>query len=172
MTIRDCGDDMRQVVDVWVPGIPVTKGSVNVNRGGRGVRPAADGMAVWADAVRKRLKGVGSPVQKTEAAMIRCRFWVPRPDGVDAYGGWWFPQARDGDKLERCVWDAVTKAGLWQDDAQVIEWAGSRRWASDVRASGVHITIYALNAEEVLHDGQPVRSSHDAYNRAMFGGAT
>lgn len=160
---------MRLVADAWVPGIPVTKGSVDVNRGGRGVRPAADGMAVWADAVRKRLKGVGSPVQQTEAAMIRCRFWVPRPDGADAYGGWWFPQARDGDKLERCVWDAVTKAGLWQDDAQVIEWAGSRRWASDVRAPGVHVRIYALSADDVARDFGPEVESGDAYRRAMFG---
>lgn len=163
---------MRQVADVWVPGIPVTKGSVNVNRGGRGVRPAADGMAVWADAVRKRLRLIGGRVQQHEAAMIRCRFWVPRPDGADTYGGLWFPQARDGDKLERCVWDAVTKAGLWQDDAQVIEWAGSRRWADEVRTPGAHIVIHAVTLAEVVSDGTPDLQSADAYRRAMFGGAT
>lgn len=175
---------MRLIVDVWVPGIPVTKGSVNVNRGGRGVRPAAQGMTVWSDAVRKRLfdattsedmRGVSvrhSGVERDEAAMIRCRFWVPRPGGADAYGGVWFPQARDGDKLERCTWDAVTEAGLWQDDAQVVEWAGSRRWASATRSPGAHITIHAINAAEVAADHAAEIQSETAYRRAMFGGVS
>lgn len=163
---------MRLVTDVWVPGVPVTKGSVNVNRGGTGVRQAARGYATWSDAVRKRLRLVGRRVQRAEGAMIRCRFWVPRPAGADAYGGVWAPQVGDGDKLERCVWDAVTKAGLWLDDAQVVEWAGSRRWASDVRAPGAHIVIYALSASEIAADFGPEVQSGDAYRRAMFGEST
>lgn len=163
---------MRLVADVWVPGVPVTKGSVNVNRGGTGVRPAAKGMAVWADAARKALvahqRRRADRVQQHEGAMIRCRFWVPRPGGADAYGGVWFPQVGDGDKLERCVWDAATKAGLWQDDAQVIEWAGSRRWADEHRSPGVHVAIHAVTPAEVGADVGPLRDSASAYRRAMF----
>lgn len=171
---------MRQVADVWVPGIPVTKGSVNVGRQGQ-VRQAARGYAAWSDAVRKTLiadqrrleySGLRYVVARPEGAMIRCRFWVPRPDGADAYGGLWAPGVGDGDKLDRAVWDAVTKAGLWQDDAQVIEWAGSRRWASDVRSPGVHIGIWAANAAEFAADFGPEDQSEAAYRRAMFGGAT
>lgn len=164
---------MRRVLDVWVAGIPVTKGSVNVNRGGRGVRQAAVGYAAWSDAVRRALVDFGGGVVgRTEGAVIRCRYWVPVPIAhAEVYGGLWTPGARDGDKLDRAVWDACTKAGVWDDDAQVIEWAGSRRWASETRQPGVHVVVCAVSAEEVLHDGQPVRSSHDAYNRAMFGGS-
>ncbi len=170
---------MRQVADVWVAGLPATKGSVNVGRQGQ-VRQAARGYATWSDAVRKALvadrrrleySGLRYVVARPEGAMIRCRFWVPRPDAAEAYGGLWAPGVGDGDKLDRAVWDAVTKAELWQDDAQVIEWAGSRRWASDVRAPGVHIRIYALSFEDVARDFGPEVESGDAYRRAMFGGA-
>lgn len=161
---------MRLIADVWVPGIPVTKGSVNVNRGGTGVRQAARGYAAWSNAVRTTLRTttVQPAVRRDEGAMIRCRFWVPRPAGAEAHGGLWFPGARDGDKLERAVWDAVTAAGLWSDDAQVIEWAGSRRWADGHRAPGVHITIHAVTLAEVGADVGPLRDSAGAYRRAMY----
>lgn len=173
---------MRLVADVWVPGVPVTKGSVNVNRGGTGVRQAARGYDAWSDAARRALTvqlermdgGRAIPVQRHEGAMIRCRFWVPRNGDVDSdgRGGLWAPGARDGDKLERCVWDAVTKAGLWMDDAQVIEWAGSRRWADVHRSPGAHITIHAVTLAEVTADRGPLAQSETAYRLAMFGGAT
>ena len=164
---------MRLVADVWVPGIPVTKGSVNVNRGGRGVRQSAAGCEAWSDAVRKALVAADTQpaVHKSEGAVIRCRFWVPRQASAEAYGGLWFPQARDGDKLERTVWDACTEAKVWQDDAQVIEWAGSRRWAGRERSPGAHIVIHAVTYADVDSDVGPMRDSTVAYDRAMFGGA-
>lgn len=180
---------MRRVVDVFVPGIPVTKGSTTPDRYGRhrdaSNRQKADGTSgalnIWADAVRRavtveleRMDGRRAiQVQQNEGAMIRCRFWVLRPPIADEYGGIWAPQVGDGDKLERATWDAVTKAGLWQDDAQAVEWAGSRRWASDVRAPGVHIGVWALSAEDIASDMKPEVDSGDAYRRAMYGaGAT
>lgn len=165
---------MRQVADVWVAGLPVTKGSVNVGRQGQ-VRQAARGYAVWSDAVRTTLRAttVQPAVRRDEGAMIRCRFWVPCPASADAYGGLWAPGVGDGDKLDRAVWDAVTKAGLWQDDAQVIDWPGAcRRWADDRRAPGVHICVWALSAEDVARDDAPWRESEAAYQRAMFRGAS
>jgi len=160
---------MRRVIDVFVPGIPVTKGSVNVGRQGQ-VRQAAHGYAAWSDAVRRAVVAYpGGCVSRDEGAMIRCRFWVPADSNADAYGGIWTPGARDGDKLDRAVWDAVTKAGLWQDDAQVVEWSGSRRWASDVRVSGVHIGVWALSREDIALDMSPEVESGNAYRRAMYG---
>lgn len=170
---------MRQVADAWVAGLPVTKGSVNVGRQGQ-VRQAARGYALWSDAVRKALvadqrrleySGLRYVVARPEGAMIRCRFWVPRPDAAEAYGGLWAPGVGDGDKLDRAVWDAVTKAGLWQDDAQVIEWAGSRRWAGQM-SPGAHITIYALTQDDIDRDCSPQDDAYNAFSRAMFGGAT
>jgi len=162
---------MRRVIDVFVPGIPVTKGSVNVGRQGQ-VRQAARGYAAWSDAVRRACDLVENrkmAVQRDEGAMIRCRFWVPVDSNADVYGGIWAPGARDGDKLDRAVWDAVTRAGLWQDDAQVVEWAGSRRWADTERVPGVHIGVWALSPDDMAWDGAPVVDSRKAYRRAMYG---
>lgn len=161
---------MRLVLDVWVAGVPVTKGSVNVNRGGTGVRQAAKGYAAWSDAVRRAARDARSGVvERHEGALIRCRFWVPSPPYAHVYSGLWAPGARDGDKLERSVWDALTAAGVWQDDAQVIEWSGSRRWTFDGREPGAHISVYALSAEDVARDEAPVRDSHAAYDRWRYG---
>jgi crossover junction endodeoxyribonuclease RusA len=35
----------------------------------------------------------------------------------------------DGDKLQRAVMDALTDAGMWADDSQVVEWHGSKLYA-------------------------------------------
>lgn len=165
---------MRLVVDVWVAGLPVTKGSVNVGRHGQ-VRQAARGYAAWSDAVRRavtveleRMDGNRAvPVQRDELAMIRCSFWVNRSRSM-AHAVWRKGEG-DGDKLERCVWDGVTKAGAWVDDAQVVEWAGSRRYASASRAAGVHIAIWAITPEDIGRDLTPYLGSAEAYDRAMFG---
>lgn len=169
---------MRLVADVWVAGIPVTKGSVDVNRGGRGVRPAAKGYAAWSDAVRlavlNDMARRDAMVQQAEGAMIRCRYWVPVPVAdAEVYGGLWAPGARDGDKLDRAAWDACTKAGVWVDDAQVVEWAGSRRWAGERsgRQPGAHIAIWAVTLADVAADRSPELVSEAAYHRAMFGGS-
>lgn len=160
---------MRLVVDVWVPGVPVTKGSVDVGRHGQ-VRQAARGYAMWSDAVRVAVLGamVQPVVQRDELAMIRCSFWVHGSDAVRVAVPWRIGDG-DGDKLERCVWDGVTKAGAWADDAQVVEWAGSRRYASASRAAGVHIAIWAITPEEIGWDLTPYTGSAEAYDRAMFG---
>lgn len=161
---------MRLVVDVWVPGVPVTKGSVDVGRHGQ-VRQSARGYAAWSDAVRVAVLADMARrdrlVRRDELAMIRCSFWVHGSGAGHAMP--WRIGDGDGDKLERCVWDGVTKAGAWVDDAQVVEWAGSRRYASASRAAGVHIAIWAITAEDIGRDLTPYTSSAEAYDRAMFG---
>lgn len=44
----------------------------------------------------------------------------------------------DGDKLTRAVWDALTQAGVIQDDAYCVDWSGSKRYAEEDRA---YITV-------------------------------
>ena len=61
------------------------------------------------------------------------------------------PELRDGippptvapdlDKLVRCVCDAITDAGLWRDDAQVVTLHAAKRYG---RIPGVRITVIEL----------------------------
>lgn len=36
----------------------------------------------------------------------------------------------DGDKLERCTWDALTGI-VFRDDSQIVKWSGKKRYADD-----------------------------------------
>jgi Holliday junction resolvase RusA-like endonuclease len=49
----------------------------------------------------------------------------------------------DLDKLCRAVADAITDAGLWADDAQVVSLVAAKRYSSP---PGVHITITELSS--------------------------
>jgi Holliday junction resolvase RusA-like endonuclease len=52
-----------------------------------------------------------------------------------------FPTVRtigDGDKLTRAVWDALTQAGVIEDDAYCVDWSGSKRYAEEDRT---YITV-------------------------------
>lgn len=47
-----------------------------------------------------------------------------------------FPTVRtigDGDKLTRAVWDALTQAGVIEDDAYCVRWSGSKHYAEEDR---------------------------------------
>jgi Holliday junction resolvase RusA-like endonuclease len=50
----------------------------------------------------------------------------------------WPISAPDLDKLVRCISDAVTDAGLWHDDSQVVSIKAAKRYAAP---PGVLITI-------------------------------
>jgi Holliday junction resolvase RusA-like endonuclease len=53
--------------------------------------------------------------------------------------------APDLDKLARCVNDAITDAGLWRDDAQVVVLFAAKRYV--LEKPGVFITIKEVEAE-------------------------
>lgn len=164
---------MRLVTEVFVPGIPVTKGSWEDTR--NGARPAhAKELAVWTDVVRAAIVkdmdvrselGAWVPTELHESALVMTRYYVHGGQS----GPLWKKGDGDGDKLDRCVWDAITAAGAWQDDAQVTDWSGGRRYAIG-RSPGAFIQVMALNltdqiALEALARGQ----MGAAYERAMFG---
>lgn len=128
-----------------VEGVPATKGSsravISRSTGLPVVLAAspknARDQASWANAVgwACKLAMRGQP-PLTGPVRVVINFWLPRRKG-DA--GNRPTQKRDGDKLERCTWDALT--GLaFVDDGQVVSWAGER-WFADNRAPGAHITI-------------------------------
>ncbi len=48
----------------------------------------------------------------------------------------------DNDNVEKGLWDAMTKAGLWwEDDSQIIENRTTRRWTRDGEEPGYHIKV-------------------------------
>ena len=51
----------------------------------------------------------------------------------------------DGDKLERCTWDAL-KGIVWLDDGQVVRWRGGKEYADATHPPGVVVMVEAIGA--------------------------
>jgi crossover junction endodeoxyribonuclease RusA len=52
----------------------------------------------------------------------------------------------DLDKLERGILDALTAAGVWIDDAQVVAIAGSKHWATPLMPPGCIVAVGEVDA--------------------------
>lgn len=142
----------RPVVDfkVWVPGRPRAKGNM-VAGGHHGVHDVSRGMREWTRAIQAAiLEHRCNPPVKDSAFFVRCHFfflrdpWNRRP--VTVKGGEFYARKPDGDKLTRCVWDALTKY-VFVDDEQVTDWDGRKRWAQ--QKEGLWLTV-----KELSRDGQ------------------
>jgi hypothetical protein len=130
------------LTEVWVPGLPKTKGSLNFV-GDRYVEESVKGSARWrvlvADAVRRdrhrRFHGEQRP--SDQPVSVRAVFWLPPPaastrspiaDVARATGAPVHAGSGDVDKLARNVLDALganaavaaKNGGAYLDDVQVV----------------------------------------------------
>ena len=92
------------------------------------------------------------PFEKGVAIDIHCTFWIPRPQhhfSKSKYGTALKPQYRhalhviapDATKLWRSTEDALTDAGIWHDDSQVVSQSVSKHYATPDRPPGATIRI-------------------------------
>ena len=135
------------LVTFRVAGIPQTKGSASAAPFKRTRGPRAGKMGVrvfndnpkakaWAALVSAAARAaIGSGAILSGAVSISLTFYLPRPkahyrpDGSVREAAPRHPIVRpDGDKLERCTWDALTRIA-WGDDAQVVAWSGLKIYA-------------------------------------------
>lgn len=138
------------ILDVFVPGIPRPKGSMNagIARTGRAYVYHADStMKPWADSitaiVSTRMNQLGVAARPMFTGPVRCTVQFVYADLKSDNTRYWKSTAPDGDKLERAVWDALTNAKVWEDDARVVDWAGSKVYmnALPLSQAGVYITV-------------------------------
>lgn len=138
---------------VDVRGLPRPQGSMRLHTlpgGGTAARyPAA--VYQWRAQVQQAVAQLETE-PFPEAVELRLGFDLPRPAGH--YGTGRNAQAirpaapdhpthmPDLDKLVRCVADAITDAGLWKDDAQVVSLKAAKRYVTT--PPGVLITIAEL----------------------------
>jgi Holliday junction resolvase RusA-like endonuclease len=81
---------------------------------------------------------------------VRVEFYMPRPKSAPKRIT--LPATRpDVDKLLRCVLDALTRAGVYGDDGQVVETTALKRFAGDQRDVGgtprAVVTVQPLSAD-------------------------
>lgn len=116
---------------VTVYGKPVTQGSKVRTRWS--VRDDnADRLRPWREAVKQAALDVLAGRERLEGPVsVVVTFTFDRPKSAPKTRPCW-PITRssgDVDKLQRAIFDALTDAGVWRDDSQVI----------DVRARKVHV---------------------------------
>lgn len=75
---------------------------------------------------------------------VRITFLMPRPKTVKRHMPTVPP---DVDKLCRAVLDALTDAGVWVDDSQVVDLGATKIYTSGIHV-GAHITVEGLASEE------------------------
>jgi Holliday junction resolvase RusA-like endonuclease len=161
---------MRALLDEFIPGAPKTKGSVTamtdvipqvraaisaLTAGSHGqalkilhaivsggtkthVRQSVTGSTKWARIMERMLASAWAGRPRREGVPIRVSltYYLPVTQERLIEQG-----SGDVDKLERNVLDAITKAGVWKDDAQVVGVVHEKRCAG-VIPQGVRIQIW------------------------------
>jgi len=135
---------MTRPVDfkVWVPGRPRAKGNLAAGRF-KGVHDVSTGMREWTRAIQAAiLEHRCNPPVKHVPFFVRTHFFFLE-DQWHRRGTGRYSEKPDGDKLTRCVWDALSKY-IYSDDCQVTDWDGRKRWAQE--KSGLWLTVRELGS--------------------------
>jgi crossover junction endodeoxyribonuclease RusA len=90
----------------------------------------------------RRCMGNRLPLTGPVAVALGFRFPRPRMQTAAEHASpfVYVPRRYDIDKLERAILDALTFAGVWRDDSQVVALAAEKRWA-DGQAVGVRVVV-------------------------------
>lgn len=139
-------------VECRVYGRPVSKGSWKNVGQGRAIASNRDNLRIWEYEVTQAVRrAIGDRQIGDDPVSVTLRFHFARPKGHFRRDGTFKPSAPayftrtpDLDKVVRAVLDAITNAGLWDDDAQVIHLEATKVYTSNMRNQGVEIAIRTL----------------------------
>lgn len=152
------GQDFPQT-KLFIPGTPVPEGSVHSRAVGRGSGPDRvytgktvtvhdnnTALSAWRDTVAAGcLDPRGGPVvhyPRHHPVTCTLEFVMPRLKNLPKRAPTpHHTKKPDLDKLERAVFDALTAARVWVDDAQAVAGYRSKRYAELGEHPGVHISL-------------------------------
>lgn len=137
---------LRPILDVFVAGRPKTKGSMvaKPRKGGSVyLEQSVSGSVAWARLVEHAVRSIWGDRPKRVDVPIRAMltYYLPvTPEMLIERG------SGDIDKLERNILDALTKAGVYGDDAQVVAVMHEKMCADPVHGmpQGVRIQLWEL----------------------------
>ncbi len=122
--------------ELWIDGIPATKGSWKVQRGK--LRPDNERERPWANAIAWTAKTAGLR-PGTAPMVVVVNLYFPRPKKPSNP----FPSRNDVDKLARSVLDALTGIA-WNDDQQVVDLRITKAFVEHGSTPGALIVIKEL----------------------------
>lgn len=141
------------MLSFFVPGRPVSQGSKRHVGNGKMVEQSK-GLEPWRESIRwaaiqaGRSGPVGLLRDPKTAVVVRLWFVMPRPVSTPKRSTPPAVKKPDLDKLVRAVCDALTSAGTWKDDSQVVELFATKRLAEIGEAPGVLIQVGLRLPEE------------------------
>lgn len=143
--VQPAGGD-TPALTITVYGAPVTQGSKTRTRWGGMRDDNAEKLRPWREAVKYAaldaltaltVGAIGDvPVHRPPLdgpVVVEATFTLPKPGSAPKRRRTWPIKQRSGDvdKLLRAVFDSLTDAGVWRDDAQVIEVTGRKTYPGE-----------------------------------------
>jgi len=138
------------LLHLTVPGLPQPQGSSRAFvRGSRAIITSANPrLRQWRDRLALAISAHRLETRQARydgAVRVHMRFYLPRPKSAPKRVV--YPITKpDCDKLARGANDAITDAGVWRDDSQVVELHVTKCFASPTEHPGVELLVWAQEA--------------------------
>lgn len=131
-------------IRLFVPGRPAPQGSKDYVAARYG-RESSPNLKPWRQDVREALLIDGTTPKvffaKDTPVWVCLAFVMPRPKRLARKATPAYIRKPDADKLARAVLDAISSAGVWHDDYQVVFLLVRKRYANDDETTGCHISL-------------------------------
>lgn len=136
---------------VTVYGSPVPQGSKRYVGNGRMIE-ASKHLPMWRNTIVDMCRWQMEQRMPLEGPVaLRAHFTVAKPMSAPKRRRTWPSKKPDIDKLLRAVMDAITAAGVWRDDAQVIDARATKSYPNETETAldvpGVRFTVVPLETE-------------------------
>jgi len=127
------------MIKIFIPGRPKAQGSKTIFGKGRFVESCKT-LKPWRESIRWALNGF-DPIPG--AVAVHCEFVMPRPASLSKRKPTPFAEKRNGDldKLARAAGDAITSAGIIEDDCKIVAMPCLKRLAEIGETPGMHLVI-------------------------------
>jgi crossover junction endodeoxyribonuclease RusA len=130
--------------EFFVHGTPVPQGSMKAFMVAGRPRVTSDNnnLKPWREAVKSR--AIEEAISRIEVPVaVELEFRMPRPKSYPKRIVWPLRKP-DLDKLVRAVFDALTEASVWTDDALVVCLHARKEFADERSPMGVYVRIEEL----------------------------
>lgn len=122
-----------RIVVYGIPGPQGSKRFVGKSKSGRGIMIESSAkVKPWREAVKWAAIAVRGDQEPLDGPLrVWMTFTLPKPASAPKRRRTWPDRKPDGSKLQRSTEDALTDAGVWTDDARVVEWHGAKRYPGE-----------------------------------------
>ena len=130
------------MISIFIPGHPAPQGSKRHVGHGIMVESCAR-VKPWRESIRSALiTDAGQPKERISGAVIcSLEFVLPRPKSAPKRSTPPAMKKPDLDKLSRAVFDAVTSAGVIEDDSRIVDVRGVKRLAEINETPGLWLKL-------------------------------